>query len=186
MAETSAICQEFERLRKLIGVEIGPYFIEIEKSLVRKCAETIGSPDPQLQDKLYEQWLKQPLVPAEALSSYLSTNKVNSTLDTRPTKGSGVKRRYIGGELEFYKPLAVDDVISFSVKIADFNLQEGEEQSIRQDQVWQIIEGMENRVMGTLGQEDDKILLISMDTIYKNQREEVVMRGRYIWAFYAI
>ena len=161
----SAIDQELKKLQTVIGIEIGPFFIEIERWMIKKCAEAIGCPDSGLQDKLYAQWLKQPLVPAEAVLSYFATHSINAALDIRPAKGSGVRGMFMGSKLEFHTPISVGDIISCTGSNVSLSESEG-------------------RMMGNLGQEGGKILLHTMEITYKNQREEVVMKGWYTFARY--
>ncbi len=50
MAEKSLITDD---MRKMVGREAKPFYIEIEKGMIRKLAESIEDPNPLWQDEGY-------------------------------------------------------------------------------------------------------------------------------------
>jgi len=142
-------------LRSKIGIEWGPVVCEIEKGMIRRFAQAIDDPNPLWQDEEYAGRSKYGGIIAPP--TFIQTVgweqfEKQFQLQVAPSLGRG---RLNGGvELEYYQPVRPGDTITVITKIADVRERQG-------------------RRMG-------KMVFVTFEKIYKNQRQQPVAKCRQI------
>ena len=150
MAEESVITEE---MRSLLGVESEPSVYEIQKEPIRRWAEAIGDPNPLYHDEEYAKKSRRAgiIAPPGMIGNYAFPVKLGGP---PPRVTSPFWRVLNGGnEYEFLKPVRPGDVLTATTKLAD--LQER---------------------MGRPG--IGRMLIQVLETTYKNQNGEVVVKTR--------
>ena len=147
MTEASIITEE---VKGLLGVEMNPKVVEIEKSMIKRFAEAIEDTNPLWQDKDYAQNSKYGnIVAPPTFVHYLrSAEFVRLLLDT---KCPATRILNGGNEIEFFHPIKVGDIISITDKVVDIYEREGKA---------------------------GKMLFIVWESVYKNQKKDTVARVR--------
>ena len=146
-----------DTMRDLIGIESEPSIYEIEKAPIRRWAEAIEDPNPLYHDEAYARncGFEAIIAPPAFLGNY-----------AYPIKGTGVPPYFIlspespfsknlagGNEYEFFEPVQAGDTITAISKLVDLFERQGRPGIGRM--LFQIIE-----------------------TTYRNQKDEVVVRTR--------
>lgn len=140
-----------EEMRNAIGVESEPSVYEIEKEPIRRWAESIGDANPLYRDEAYaqKQGYRSIIAPPGFIAQYAFPTKFGMP---RATFKRPFTRNLNGGnEYDFLKPICAGDVISSTTKVSDMRERDGR--------------------MG-------KMLIITMETTYKNQDGEIVAKSR--------
>lgn len=137
-----------EELRSKIGIEAEPEVYEIEKGMVRKFVQAVGDPNPLWQDKDYAR--KSRYGGIVAPPTFILT--VGFELIGRLlTSLSSTTLLHGSTELEYYQPVRPGDVVTASPKIANIREHQGKK---------------------------GKLMFITVDITYKNQRQELVAKCR--------
>lgn len=148
MAGDSIITDE---MKAAVGVESEPSVYEIERSSIRRWAESIGDTNPLYRDEEYarSKGYRSLVAPPGFIAQYAFPVKYGGggghirSPFTRNLNG--------GNEYEFFKPIQAGDTISATRKIAELRERDGK--------------------MG-------KMLFIITETTYKNQDGEIVAKSR--------
>jgi acyl dehydratase len=129
MAESSEVPEE---LRKLVGMSLEPYILEVERGAIRRFAEAVGNPNPLHWDVDYAgktshgDLICPPgffgwRVKAGALPLATSVTEVMDKI----TQVTGLSRVLDGGiEYEFMTPIRAGDTLTAIPKVADISLRE--------------------------------------------------------------
>jgi len=148
MAGDSVITDE---MKAAIGVESEPTVYEIERSSIRRWAESIGDSNPLYTDEAYakSKGYRSLVAPPGFIAQYAFPVKVGGG-------GGGFKSPFSrnlngGNEYEFFNPIQAGDTISATRKLASLKERSGK--------------------MGTM-------LIVVMETTYTNQDGEVVAKAR--------
>ena len=137
-----------EELRSKIGIEAEPEVYEIEKGMVRKFVQAVGDPNPLWQDKDYAR--KSRYGGIVAPPTFILT--VGFELIGRLlTSLSSTTLLHGSTELEYYQPVRPGDIVTASPKIANIREHQGKK---------------------------GKLMFITVDITYKNQRQELVAKCR--------
>ncbi len=143
-----------DEMKKQIGVKGVPTVLEVEKGLIRMMAEALDDPNPLWQDEEYAEKSKYGGIIAPPALLCCA----------RAGTGRGVQmkspfpRALAGGdEVEYLKPLKAGDVITSVSHIAEYNEREGKR---------------------------GPMLFTTIETTYKNQRDEVVAISRSTFISY--
>ena len=150
MAQESVITEE---MRSLIGVESEPSTFVIEKEPIRRWAEAIGTPNPLYRDEDYAKKSRygEIITPPGFVGNYSFPIKVGGP---PPRVQSPFWRVFNGGnEYEFLKPVRAGDVLTSTTKLADLYERQGRP---------------------GIG----RMLFQVLETTYKNQKGEVVVKTR--------
>lgn len=147
MAGDSIITDE---MKAAVGVESEPSVYEIERSSIRRWAESIGDPNPLYRDEEYarSKGYRSLVAPPGFIAQYAFPVKYGGggghirSPFTRNLNG--------GNEYEFFKPIQAGDTISATRKIAELRERDGK--------------------MG-------KMLFIITEITYKNQDGEIVAKS---------
>ena len=148
MVEDSLITEE---LRSKIGIEWEPVVCEIEKGMIQRFAQAIDDSNPLWQDEEYAR--KSRYGGIIAPPTFIQTAgwgqfEKQFQLQVAPSLGGG---RLNGGvELEYYQPVRPGDTITVITKITNVRERQG-------------------RKMG-------KMMFVTLDVTYKNQRQELVAK----------
>lgn len=151
MVEESWITDE---MRKEIGSLLNVVVTEVERGAIRRFCKATGDENPLWQDEDYARGTNYggTVVP----SGYLITMQMEDT--PIPYLASYFRHLAakggmdVGGEWEFFRQVRPGDTITVDRKLADF---------------------YEKR--GSLGQ----MLFVVFETTYRNQRDEIVAKGRW-------
>ncbi len=149
MTQDSVITDE---MRAAVGVESEPSVYEIEKSAIRRWAESIGDPNPLYRDEEYakSKGYRSLVAPPGFVAQYAFPVKAGA--GGRRGFQSPFSRNLNGGnEYEFLKPVQAGDTLSATSKLAEIRERDGR--------------------MG-------KMLITTSETTYKNQNGEVVAKAR--------
>lgn len=161
MADISA--EELSRIKGLIGSTVGPYYIDVEKGMLRKVAEGVGDSNPLWQDEIYAHKTKYGgIVAYHTALLHCGPPQVIRKFKLFLADKIHFKAYYWGNELEYFKPVIAGDIISYIGKLAD--VQERRE-------IFPGLPVTEGRGGTTL--------FIIIEVTYKNRREEIVIKGRY-------
>ena len=150
MTQDSVITSE---MRSMIGVESEPSIFVIEREPIRRWVEAIGNQNPQYRDEEYsgKRRYGEIIAPPGFVGNYAFPVKVDGP---PPRVKSPFWRRFNGGnEYEFFKPVRAGDVLTATTKLADIYERQGR---------------------GGIG----RMLFQVLETIYKNQKGEVVVKTR--------
>ena len=147
---------DIEKLRDEIGVEWEPRIYEIEKGMIRRFAQAIDDQNPLWQDEEYAS--KSQYDGIIAPPTFILTIGFEQIQQKMTTLMPGVGRLHGGTELEYYQPVKPGDTITASGKISDLRERQGSE----------------------LG----KMVLVTFDINYKNQRQESVAKCRQLTILY--
>ena len=145
-----------EEMKKMIGVEHDPSYIEIEKEPIRRWADAIGDPNPLYHDEEYARKLgyRSIIAPPSFLANYEYPVKASKF-----TKFPRITTRGLnsGNEYEFYKPVQAGDRIAKTLRVASIIEREGK-----------------------LG----KMIIVTSEFLFRNQDGELVGIGRHIGIHY--
>ncbi|MFC1873497.1 MaoC family dehydratase N-terminal domain-containing protein [Chloroflexota bacterium] len=138
-----------DELKKQVGVEGPPEVYEIEKGLIRRFVQATDDPNPLWSDEDYAR--KGPyggIIAPPTIIPVLRGLEQSGLLSTSPSQ------RLIHGstELECYQPVKPSDKITITNKLVDIR----------------------ERNRGVAG----RMVFITMERSYKNQRKELVARCR--------
>jgi acyl dehydratase len=134
-------------LRNGVGMEWEPLVYEITEEMIRRCTRAIGDPNPMWQDKEYAG--KSQYGGIIAPPTFVWTIGLVELMERIGSVEAFVSMLNGGAELEYFKPIRPGDVITAVTKLS--NVRERE---------------------GNLG----RMLFMSLETTYKNQRQELVAR----------
>lgn len=137
-------------LKRLVGVESEPVVYEIEKGMISRFAEATEDSNPLWQDieKAKKTRYKSIIAPPTFLASLRHEMLFHQLLETE----SPLKRLLNGGnELEYFSPVRPGDVITVTGKLANQRERGGK--------------------AGTM-------LFMIVEMTYKNQKGEIVAKGR--------
>jgi acyl dehydratase len=159
MTQGSVITEE---MKKAIGVESEPTVVLIEKEPIRRFAEAIGDSNPLFNDEEYAKkaGYRSIIAPPGFHPQYSYRIKRGSRRmgADMPRIRSPFSRNLNGGnEYEFFQPIQAGDVISVTNRIGDIYERDGR-----------------------LG----KMLFIISETVYRNQKNEVVFIMRHVGISY--
>ncbi len=148
MAQESVITDE---MKAAVGVESEPTVYEIERSSIRRWAESIGDANPLYRDEEYarSKGFRSLVAPPGFIAQYAFPVKVGAR---RAGVRSPFTRNLNGGnEYEFFKPIQAGDTISATSQVAELREKDGR--------------------MG-------KMLIMITEITYKNQDGEIVAKSR--------
>jgi len=147
---------DIEKLRGEIGVEWESGVYEIEKGMIRRFVQAIDDPNPLWQDEKYASKSQYGgLIAPPTFILAIGFEHIQQKMATlMPSAG----RLHGGTELECYQPVRPGDTITASGKIVDVRERQGSK----------------------LG----KMVLVTFDMSYKNQRQESVAKCRQITILY--
>jgi len=147
---------DIEKLRGEIGVawELGIY--EIEKGMIWRFAQAIDDQNPLWQDEEYasKSWYGGIIAPP----TFILTIGFEQIQQKMTTLMPGIGRLHGGTEVEYYQPVRPGDTITVSGKIANVREREGSK----------------------LG----KMVFVTFDMSYENQREEPVAKCHQLLVLY--
>ncbi len=147
MADESVISEE---MKKMIGVEVEPEVLEVEKGHIRRFAEAVGDPNPIYKDEAFARKSKYgKIIAPPTFLQDMATHKVASKLLDMPCPLTNVLNA--GAEVESYKPMMVGEVLTTRGKVVDIYEKQGK---------------------------SGKLLFINFETTFTNQRGELVAKGR--------
>jgi len=147
---------DIEKLRGEIGVEWEPGIYEIEKGMIRRFAQAIDDQNPLWQDEEYASKSQYGGIIAPPMFILTIGFEQIQQKMTALTPGAG--RLHGGTELEYYHPVRPGDTITVNGKIAQVRERQGSK----------------------LG----KMVLVTFDISYKNQRQESVAKCRQLTILY--
>jgi len=150
MAEESVIT---DKMRSLIGIESEPSVYEIQQEPIRRWAEAIGDSNPLYHDEEYARKSRfaAMIAPPGMVGNYVFPVKAGGP---PPHVESPFWRRLNGGnEYEFLKPVKAGDILTATTRLVDLQERQGRP---------------------GIG----RMLIQIMETTYKNQRGEVVVKTR--------
>ncbi len=147
-----------EELRSKIGIESEPAVYDIEKGMIRRFVLAIDDPNPLWQDEGYARKSRYGgiIAPPTFVLTIGSDEFQQQVLESIPYEGI----LHGSTELECYQPVSAGDTITVTTKIT--NIRE------RQD-----------RRMG-------KMVFVTLDVTYKNQRQELVAKCQQMIIGYKI
>jgi len=147
-----------EELRSKIGIESEPEVYEIEKGMIRRFVQAIGDQNPLWQDEEYARKSKYGGIIAPP--TFIPIIGYEGIQQERSALLSSIGTLHGSTELECYQPVRAGDTITVTSKIANVRERQG-------------------RRMG-------KMVLVTFDITYKNQRQELVARCQQIIIGYKI
>ena len=147
-----------EELRSKIGIESEPEVYEIEKRMIRRFVLAIDDPNPLWQDEEYARQSRYGsiIAPPTFVLTIGFDELQQPVLKSIPSGGI----LHGSTELECYQPVRAGDIISVTTKIAN-------------------IRGRQDRKMG-------KMVFVTLDITYKNQRQELVAKCQQMIIGYKI
>jgi len=146
-----------EELRSKIGVESEPKVYEIEKGMIRRFVLAIDDPNPLWQDEGFARKSRYGgIIAPPTFVLTIGFDELQQVLESIPYGGL----LHGSTELECYQPVRAGDTITVTTKIT--NIRE------RQD-----------RRMG-------KMVFVTLDVTYKNQKQELVAKCRQMIIGYKI
>ena len=145
-----------EELRGEVGVEWEPGMYEIEKGMIRRFVQAIDDQNPLWQDEEYAR--KSQYGGIIAPPHFILTIGFEQAQQKMVTLMPGAGRLHGGTELEHYQPVRPGDTITVSGKIAQ----------------------VRERESSKLG----KMVFVTFDMSYKNQRQELVAKCRQLTILY--
>ena len=146
-----------EELRSKIGIESAPEVYEIEKGMIRRFVLAIDDPNPLWQDEEYARKSRYGgIIAPPTFVLTIGFDELQQVLESIPYGGL----LHGSTELECYQPVRPGDTITVTTKIT--NIRE------RQD-----------RKMG-------KMVFVTLDVTYKNQRQELVAKCQQMIIGYKI
>ena len=147
---------DIEKLRDEIGVEWEPRAYEIEKGMIRRFARAIDDQNPLWQDEEYasKSQCGGIIAPPTFILTIGFEQVQQKMTDLMPDAG----RLHGGTELECYLPVRPGDTITASGKIAN--------------------------VRERIGKSTGKMLFVTFDISYTNQRQESVAKCRQLTILY--
>ena len=147
-----------EELRSKIGIEWEPVVCEIEKGMIRRFVLAIDDPNPLWQDEGYARKSRYGgIIAPPTLIPLIGYELIQQE---RSALLPPVGILHGGTELECYQPVRAGDTITVTTKITDVRERQG-------------------RRMG-------KMMFVTSDMTYKNQRRELVARCQQITIVYKI
>lgn len=138
-----------DELGDKIGVEWEPRVYEIEKGMIRRFVQAIDDPNPLWQD---EEFAKKSQYGGIIAPPTFMPIVGNEQFQSQAVSLLGEGRLHGGTELECFLPIRPGDAITVTTRIADMRERQG-------------------RRMG-------KMVFVSFEVTYKNQRQELVARCR--------
>ena len=157
MVEDSLITEE---LRNKIGMELEPVVCEVEKGMIRRFVLAIDDPNYLWQDEEFAGKSRYGGIvapPTFILTvGFEQMQQQRAALALMPYEGG----LHGGTELECYQPVRPGDAITVITKIANIREREGSR-------------------MG-------KMVFVTLDITYKNQRQELVARCQQVFISYKI
>lgn len=144
----SAITKE---IRGVLGVEVGPHIYKIEEWMIQRFADVVGDLNPLWRDKTsaektgYRNVIASPTFVANFCRLIEQDDWVLSVPCPLPRALAG------GCEIENFKPVMPEDMISVTGKLVDVQEKKGKA---------------------------GKLLLLIFERVYKNQRREIVTKTR--------
>ena len=140
-----------EELRDKIGVEREAGVYEIEKGMIRKFALAIGDPNPLWQDEKYARESKYGgIIAPPTFILTIGLEQIEQELTSLPSTTT----LHGSTELEYYQPVRPGDKITVTIRLANIRERQGR---------------------GT-----DKVVFMTFEITYKNQRQELVAKCRQI------
>lgn len=146
--------QAIKELESQVGVEWPPLVYEVEKGMIRRFAQAVGDPNPLWQDEGYAR--KTGYGGVIAPPNFILTLGFNQ-LQQVLALGSSVTVLHGSTELECYQPVRPGDAITVTTRI----------KNVRERQ----------SKMG-------RTVFITLDMVYKNQKQEVVAGCRQMAIIY--
>ena len=138
-----------EEIRGKLGVEGEPRVYEIEKGVIRRFVQAIDDPNPLWQDEEYAKKSKHgSIIAPPTFIPIVGNEQFQSQLVSLLPES----KLHGGTELECYQPVRPGDTITVTTKIADVREREGKR-------------------MG-------KMVFVTFEVTYKNQRQELVAKCR--------
>ena len=147
-----------EELRGEVGVKWEPRVYDIEKGMIRRFARAIDDPNPLWQDEEYAR--KSQYGGIIAPPTFILTIGFEQIQQKMTTLLPGGGRLHGGTELEYYQPVRPGDTITVSGKIG----------------------GIRERQGRNLG----KMVFVTFDITYRNQRQELVAKCQQLIIVYQI
>ena len=136
-------------MRAAIGMQSEPTVIEVEKGMIKKFAEAIEDANPLWQDEEYARTARYGEIVAPP--GFLMTVMMRGEAVELPFQLPTTRRLDGGGEWEYFRPIRPGDVITVVNRFADISEREGRA---------------------------GKMIFVVTETTWRNQRNEVVARGR--------
>jgi len=147
---------DIEKLRDKIGVEWAPRAYEIERGMIKRFARAIDDQNPLWQDEEYVS--KSQYGGIIAPPTFILTIGFEQIQQKMTTLMPDAGRLHGGTDLECYLPVRPGDTITASGKIAN--------------------------VRERIGKSTGKMLFVTFDISYKNQRRELVAKCRQLTILY--
>lgn len=147
---------DINKLKDEVGVEWEPRIYEIEKGMLRRFVQAIDDQNPLWQDEEYAR--KSRYGGIIAPPNFILTVGFEQIQQKMASLIPDAGRLHGGTELEYYQPVRPGDTITVSGKLANVREQEGSK----------------------LG----KMLFVTFDMSYENQRRELVARCRQLTILY--
>ena len=147
-----------EKLKSKIGIEWEPKVYEIEKGMIRRFAQAIDDQNPLWQDEEYARKSKYGgIIAPPTLIPTVGFEQMQQQRAALMPRGAGL---HASTELECCQPVKAGDTITVTAKIADVRERQGKK-------------------MG-------KMVFVTLDITYKNQRQELVARCKQTFIRYGI
>ena len=138
-----------EEMRSKIGVESEPEVYEIERGRIQRFVQAIDDPNPLWQDEEYAKKSKYGgIIAPPTIIPTIGWEQFSSQEASLLPES----RLHGGTELEYYQPVRPGDKITITTKVIDMRERQGKR-------------------MG-------RMLLVTFERIYKNQRGELVAKCR--------
>lgn len=140
-------------LKDFIGKESDPVIFEIEKGMIKKFAEAIEDTNPLWQNEEYANKSKYGsiIAPPTFFSFLRSFEFIVQFVEAVNTKWHLKRTVNASNELEYYLPLKLGDKISVTEKLTEIKEKEGK---------------------------SGKLVFLVFETTYKNEKDNLVARGR--------
>jgi len=147
-----------DELRSKIGIESEPEVYEIEKGMIRRFVLAIDDPNPLWRDEAYARKSRYGgiIAPPTFVLTVGFDELQRQVLESVPYGGI----LHGSTELECYQPVRPGDIITVTTKIANIRERQG----------------------GRMG----KMVFVTLDITYKNQRQELVARCQQVFIRYKI
>jgi len=112
-----------DEIKGLIGIETGPVIIEVEKGMIKRLAEAVEDPNPLWQDEEYARKSKYGRIIAPP--GFLHTAMMVGKKPEIPQLAS-MTRLDGGGDWQYFAPIKVGDRLTFTSKLTNVRVREGE------------------------------------------------------------
>jgi acyl dehydratase len=144
-----------DEMKAAIGMQSEPTVIEVEKGMITKFAEAIEDPNPLWQDEEYAKQARYGEIVAPP--GFLMTVMMRGEAVEFPFQLPMVRILDGGGEWEYFKPIRPGDVLTVVNRLADIRERAGR---------------------------TGKMVFLVSESTWRNQRNEIVAKGRGTLVFY--